>query len=54
MNATYYSPGQDLWIFTCWNAQRTGCGCHSVYGPDLAANIRALEKMGYRVEARDW
>jgi len=39
-------PGGDLYMFTCWNAAHTGCGCHSVYEKDLKANIAALERNG--------
>lgn len=57
--ATYYNAGNlgcagpDLFMFTCWNEQRTGCGCHSVYGHELRGNIAALERMGYAVENLD-
>ena len=57
--ATYYNtgrlPGQEanLFMFTCWNASRTSCGCHSVYSFELQANIEALERMGYAVENLD-
>ena len=34
-------------MFTCWNNDHTGCGCHSVYASDLQNNIRALEIAGY-------
>jgi hypothetical protein len=55
--ATYYNAGRlsgdraDLFMFTCWNASRTCCGCHSVYEPELQANIAALQKFGYDVQA---
>ena len=48
----YYNAGRlqgdahDLFMFTCWNADHTGCGCHSVYAPDLKANIAALVEGG--------
>lgn len=57
--ATYYLAGRcfqgdaDLYIFTCWNAEHTSCGCHSVYGSELGTNIAALERMGYAVENLD-
>lgn len=57
--ATYYLAGNcyqgdgDLYIFTCWNAGHTSCGCHSVYGRELQANIEALTRMGYAVENLD-
>jgi hypothetical protein len=57
--ATYYNAGRlsgdeaDLFMFTCWNASRTSCGCHSVYSFELEANIEALERMGYAVENLD-
>lgn len=57
--ATYYLAGNcfqgdaDLYIFTCWNADKTTCGCHSVYGHELQANIEALARMGYAVENLD-
>ena len=50
---TYYNCGrfpedtEDLFMFTCWNNDHTGCGCHSVYASDLQNNIRALEIAGY-------
>ena len=57
--ATYYNAGRlsgdeaDLFMFTCWNADRTSCGCHSVYSNELAGNITALERAGYAVENLD-
>lgn len=57
--ATYYNAGRlqgdsaDLFMFTCWNADKTSCGCHSVYANELQANIAALGRMGYAVENLD-
>jgi len=47
--ATYYQPGPGVFLFTCWNEQRTGCGCHTVYADGLQANIEALQRLGYQV-----
>lgn len=51
--ATYYHSGRtsegELYMFTCWNAGKTSCGCHSVYLSELNQNIEALKKMGYDV-----
>lgn len=45
---TYYCAGEDLWMFTCWNASHTSCGTHSMRGrADCANNIRILIGMGY-------
>jgi hypothetical protein len=57
--ATFYNAGRlsgdeaDLFMFTCWNADHTSCGCHSVYSRELRGNIEALERMGYAVENLD-
>ena len=57
--ATYYNAGRlhgdsaDLFMFTCWNADKTSCGCHSVYAHELQANVAALTRMGYAVENID-
>jgi hypothetical protein len=55
--ATYYffgrMPEGDLFMFTCWNASHSSCGCHSVYSNELRTNIEALERMGYAVENLD-
>jgi len=53
--ATYHNAGRlsgdssDLFMFTCWNASHTTCGCHSVYEHELLANIAALQALGYDV-----
>lgn len=51
--STYYHAGRtsegELYMFTCWNADKTSCGCHSVYLGELNQNIEALQKMGYEV-----
>jgi len=47
--ATYYQPGPGVFLFTCWNEQRTGCGCHTVYAAGLQANIEALQRLDYQV-----
>lgn len=50
---TYYdasdrrSADEGCFIFTCWNADHTSCGTHSVARSGLAANIAALERQGY-------
>lgn len=70
---TYYNAGresgvvgqpfpQDLYMFTCWNADHTSCGCFSVYADKVAVNVAALEKGGsinrqgqrYDYAARAW
>lgn len=55
--ATFYNAGRlqdyattpNVFMFTCWNERMTGCGCHSVYHPELDENIKALRDIGYRV-----
>lgn len=51
--ATYYNAGRlsegELYMFTCWNVDKTSCGCHSVYLGELNQNIEALQKLGYEV-----
>lgn len=44
---SFDGPGPDLFVFTCWSADHGSCGTHSVYAPDLAANIAALEAAGH-------
>jgi hypothetical protein len=44
---TYYYSAPDLILFTCWNADQSSLGVHSVYPDGLARNIQALEAMGY-------
>ena len=47
---TYYDSGEGLFLFTCWNRERTSCGVHSVDASGLARNIAALEATGYAVK----
>ena len=47
---TYDYSSPDHVIFTCWNEDHSGCGCHSTSGDlvKIRENIVSLENSGYK------